>query len=255
MPLAKPPTPSLYDRLKAKYPDVKGTTLKQWIKFNRVDLKSLAILPKQESLEGIPILYQDRDLVVLNKPHNLLSVASDTDKHSLHHLLKVHFYPKKIGVIHRLDEGTSGLIVFTFSEAAYHGLKEQFKEHAIERIYTALVEGNFPATEGEWESYIYEDKTLKMRMTDDPKLGEKAITHYKKTGTWKQYSRVEFQLYTGKKNQIRVQSAAAGYPIAGDKKYGAKTNPLKRLALHAAVLGFTHPVTKKRLYLSAPAPF
>lgn len=230
--------------------------MKQWIKFERVDPKTLNILPKKETFhDGIPIVYRDKHLIVINKPHKMLSVANDTDKHSLHNLLKIHLYPKKVGVIHRLDEGTSGLILFTLTDEAYHSIKAQFKEHSIDRVYTAIVEGNFPEEEGTWVSYLYEDPSLKVRITDDPKLGEKAITHYKKMGTRRGYTRMEFKLETGKRNQIRVQTAAAGYPIAGDTKYGAESNPIKRLALHAKVLGFTHPATKKRIVLEAESDF
>ena len=199
--------------------------------------------------EDIPFVFKDQHVIVINKPHNMLSVATDSDKHSLHNLLKIYYHPKKVGIIHRLDEGTSGLILFTLSDAAYHGLKDQFKEHSIDRVYRAIVEGDFPEKEGTWTSYLYEDKTLKVRVTDDEKLGEKAITHFKKIAFSKGYTLMEFRLETGKKNQIRVQSAAAGYPIAGDKKYGAQTDPFKRLALHAKTLGFTHPITKKRILL------
>lgn len=203
--------------------------------------------PKKENIEGIDVLYKDHHLVVIDKPHGLLSVASDTDKHSAHHLLKIHYYPKQVGVIHRLDEGTSGVMLFTFSDAAYQGLKEQFKEHSIDRYYLGVVEGQFPEKEGTWESYLYEDSTLKVRITEDPKKGEKAITHYKKLSETEGYSLLQFKLETGKKNQIRVHASAAGYPIAGDKKYGATKDPLRRLALHAQSIGFTHPVTKKRM--------
>jgi 23S rRNA pseudouridine1911/1915/1917 synthase len=243
-PRKKPPaaSTSLLERLKEKYPEVSTNTLKQWIKFERVDPATLNILPKKENVEGV-----DTHLIVVDKPYGLLSVASDTEKHSMHNLLKIHYYPRQIGVIHRLDEGTSGVMIFTFTDAAYQGLKDQFKDHSIERYYLGVVEGEFTQDEGTWDTYLYEDSAMKVRITQDETQGERAITHYKKLASSPEYSLLQFKLKTGKKNQIRVQCAAVGHPIVGDKKYGATGDPIKRLALHAEHLSFTHPVTKKRM--------
>ena len=202
-----------------------------------------------------PILYEDDDLVVVEKPSGLLSVSAAFEKEeTAHALLKVHFYPRKVYIVHRLDQDTSGVMLFALNEVSCEKLKAQFEAHAIERAYTAIVEGHVDKLSGTWESYQFEDKQYKVHETDEAGKGRLAITHFKTLAATKRYSLLQFRLETGRKNQIRVHCAAADHPIAGDKKYGAKTNPLKRLSLHAHLLAFQHPISRKKMHFEAPPP-
>jgi 23S rRNA pseudouridine1911/1915/1917 synthase len=153
--------------------------------------------------------------------------------------------------VHRLDQGTSGVMLFVYNEKAQGHMKKQFEEHSIVRIYLGLIEGNLPSPSGTWESNLREDDAYFVRSSPH---GEKAITHYEVVAKRKKSSLVRFALETGKKNQIRVHTSEAGHPIVGDKKYGAKTNPYKRLCLHAHFLSFEHPATGKRLAFTSPLP-
>lgn len=199
------------------------------------------------------VLFLDRDLIIVEKPAGLLSVkAAFEGEKTAHSILKEHFFPKKIFVIHRLDQDTSGVMLFGLSERSFEPLKELFKEHSIDRIYTAVVEGDLQG-EGTWVNRLEEDAQYRVHVVE--RGGEEAITHYKvlKKGR-KGYTLVAFQLETGKKNQIRVQSSYHGFPLAGDEKYGATTDPIKRLALHAATLGFEHPMTGQPISITSPHP-
>ena len=252
--------------------------------------QEVTVLPKRRLVEGVTALYVDDHLVVVEKPEGLLSVATDFEtKKTLHAMLKKS-YPT-VWPVHRLDRETSGVMVFALSYAAKEGLKKQFMTHEIYREYQALVDGAFSG-KGSWKHEIYEDASYFMRVVSPnakkpeqthtqvalmpkrtpkqhpineedidihikscPKESELAITHYEALEQKKWSTRVKFVLETGKKNQIRVQAAHEGHPIVGDKKYGSKNMFLKRLALHAHRLEFTHPVTQKRLTFTSPTPF
>ena len=203
--------------------------------------------------EGVEILYDDRDLVVVSKPAGLLSVDTDDGQGtSLHKILKKQPKVQKVYPVHRLDRGTSGVLVYAYTERAREGLKGQFYDHSIERVYCAIVEGTPEPAEGTWISNLCEDANYVMRSTDIG--GKRAVTHYKVVRSSKKYSLLEVKLETGKKNQIRVHCSDAGHPIVGDEKYGATLSPFKRLGLHAEKLGFLHPITGKQLTFSVAVP-
>jgi 23S rRNA pseudouridine1911/1915/1917 synthase len=205
--------------------------------------------------DELKIVYEDPHFVVVDKPHGLLSVATNFEKkETVHSQLKKRYHPKKVFVIHRLDQDTSGLIMFTTSHESYLILKQALKERHVSRTYEGIVEGKLQGS-GTWSSYLREDATYYMHSSDNAdEGGELAVTHYQ-AGRYKNgYTHVTFRLDTGKKNQIRVHCAKAGHPIAGDKKYGAKTNAFGRLALHAVKLEFVHPITKKQLTFCSTFP-
>lgn len=255
---------NLLEKLTLEYPDSSRSTLRKWLKGGRIlvdgkkvqephalieDNAQVTLKEKQKFLElDIEVLYEDRDLVVVNKPEGVLSVATAfQENETVHGVLKRH-YPRAFPV-HRLDRETSGVMVIALTEEAREGLKEQFHDHTIDRKYVAIVRGKLEG-EGTWECRLLEDKNYFVR--PHPK-GALARTHYKVLNTRGKTSAVEFTLETGKKNQIRAQSLAAGFPIMGDQKYGDTASG--RLHLHAEHLAFDHPITGKKMFFTSPTPF
>lgn len=263
---------SLLDRLAALSPDSTKTTLRSWIKQGRVTVSGKAITqasymveeqeevkllakPKFTDRGNVKIIYEDSYLVIVDKPEGVLSVkAAFEEENTLHKFLKETYGNRKIKVVHRLDQGTSGVIIFALEETTYQSLKKMFEKHTIDRKYTAILEGNVDDSEGTWENYVWQDESYTMHATNDPADGKLAITHFRVLNKSKYYTLVECKLDTGRKNQIRVQAAKAGYPIAGDTKYGAKRNPINRMALHAHSIDFLHPITKKKMHFESPVP-
>ena len=175
----------------------------------------------------------------------------------------------RIFIVHRLDRDTSGLLVFAKDEETKRALMDNWEEAVQERRYIAILEGQIDSEEGYIETWMYENqKSLMvhcydMRPGDTPakpprKDWKYASSHCRKTKELtidgKPYTEVEFNLETGRRNQIRVHSQYIGHPIAGDKKYGAQTNPIGRLALHAQGLAFIHPWTGKAMKFNAKRP-
>lgn len=262
---------SLMAALEKAYPESSKTTIRSFLKEGRVWVgqkpqklanttvypgQTIQVLPRKRLEEDqLEIMFEDRHLVVVNKPSGLLSVATKFETaETAHGILKRTYKPKKVFVIHRLDQDTSGVMLFGLSEHSYEGLKKVFENHSIEREYYAIVEGVLEEPSGVWESYLYEDANYKVHQTDDPKKGEQAITYFEVLKTTRKWSLLKLRLKTGKKNQIRVHCQSAGHPIVGDKKYGATMNPIGRLALHAGLLEFKHPVTNKKMRFESKLP-
>lgn len=253
------------------FPDSSKSTLRAWIEDGRVfvdgkPIKSakhmvksgqeLSIGQKVRRVENhIPIIYSDNALIVIDKPAGLLSVSTAFEKEeTAYAYLKRNYYPRPVYVVHRLDQDTSGAMVFALTEPCLEKLKKTFEAHDIERRYVAIVEGKFATPKGCWQSYLYEDSNYVVKVVEDSSLGELAITHYEVKACSKAYSWLELTLETGKKNQIRVHCQHAGHPIVGDKKYGSTCNPFKRLGLHAHCLAFVHPLTGKKMHFTSPIP-
>ena len=204
---------------------------------------------------SLRIIYEDQYLVAVDKPEGMLSVSTHFEKaDTAHALVKAHYHPKKVFVVHRLDQDTSGVMIFAIDETCYNRLKDLFEKHEIERIYYALVTGCPTPSSGTWQSYLYEDGAYRVHETDDPVKGELAITHYTVVEKKGRRSRLELKLETGKKNQIRVHCSSHGCPIIGDKKYGTGGKLAKRLFLHAQKLAFIHPMTQKPMNFISPIP-
>lgn len=261
----------LLDALSQLSSNSSKNTLKSWIKEGRVEVdgevvthpslelkahQKITVGPKKKILPGnLYIIYEDRDFIVINKPSGLLSVSSAFEKEeTAHAILKRHFSPKPVFVVHRLDQDTSGVMLFALNQQALLRLKDIFVAHDIERLYTAVVEGKLLTAQGTWQSFQVEDANYKVHETEDEEQGEIAITHFRTLTTTSRHSLLEFRLETGRKNQIRVHCSSAGHPVVGDKKYGSSTNPIKRLALHAHFLSFIHPFSKKLMKFEAPIP-
>lgn len=214
---------------------------------------------KAETVKGLEILFEDPDLIVISKPSGLLTIASEKEKEkTAYHLLADHVRTtdpgKRLFIVHRLDRDTSGVMLFAKSEEVKNKLQNQWKRLVTERIYVAVVEGLVRKPEGTIASRLAETKTKLMYSTTAPGEGIEAVTHYKVLHSASARSLLELQLETGRKNQIRVHMKDIGHSIVGDKKYGAQTNPIGRLALHARILAFRHPVTGQPLRFEAPIP-
>jgi 23S rRNA pseudouridine1911/1915/1917 synthase len=237
---------------------------------------------------GVRIVFEDDDYLVVDKPSGLLTVSTAKGSQSksgkkeatlyaiLNAYVKVNARARrkedlasgrtpdrstaKIWIVHRLDKGTSGLVVFAKNEHAKDILQSRWKELVIERRYIAFLEKKVEKASGAIQSWLVENpKSLKVySYPEEVKDGQLAITHYKVLEYVHRgkgvYTKTEFSLESGRKNQIRVHSADIGHPVAGDEKYGAETDPIRRLALHAATLVFRNPMSGEIVRLKSPLP-
>jgi 23S rRNA pseudouridine1911/1915/1917 synthase len=215
--------------------------------------------PEEIHYPGMSILFEDEYIIVIEKAAGLLSIASDKEAEKTaysmlsHHVKKVD--PRnKIFVVHRLDRETSGVMLFAKNQEIQFLLQEEWKKTIMERIYLAVAEGSFDKDHGTITSWLRESKALIVYSSQDPEKGQKAITHYKVLKHKDNFTLLEVNLETGRKNQIRVHLKDIGHSIAGDKKYGATTNPMKRLGLHAQILSFRHPRTGMVVRFETPIP-
>ena len=205
------------------------------------------------------IIYEDEELIVIDKAAGLLSIATKNEKRRtafsmLSDYVKQTDTSNKIFVVHRLDRETSGLMVFARNEEIKHQLQEKWNEAATSKTYVAVVEGRVEKQEGTIVSYLSEDKVFKVHSSQNPKNGLKAITQYSVLNSNANFSLLEVNIETGRKNQIRVHMQDIGHSIVGDKKYGASSSPIRRLGLHARKLAFVHPVTNKLLKFETKIP-
>ncbi|TDM05203.1 RluA family pseudouridine synthase [Macrococcus lamae] len=213
---------------------------------------------KKIKIPGLVILHEDEHLIVINKEAGLLSIASDKDNEKTAYRLLSDYvknaHPQhRIYVVHRLDRETSGVMVYAKTKSVQQVMQNNWKGLVNERTYTALVEGRVKQS-GTITSWLTEDRTLTMQSSKTPNNGKKAVTHYEVLNTNRTQTLLKVNLETGRKNQIRIHMKELGHPIVGDKKYGAVTNPFRRIGLHASVLTFTHPVTKKLMRFEAELP-
>ena len=208
--------------------------------------------------EGIAVLFEDDHVIVVFKANGILTVATkrepDTTVQAYLNTYLKGRTDERIHVVHRLDRETSGVLVFAKHLAAREGLKEQFAAHTTDRVYVAIIEGDLAPPAGTFRSHLLERRDLRMVSVKPRPDAKLAITHYQTVESKNGYSMLEITLETGRKNQIRVHLSEAGHPILGDTFYGSTVNPINRLALHAKLLGFTHPMTGERLTFTAPVP-
>lgn len=206
---------------------------------------------------GLKIIYEDELFLVIDKPCNLLTVATDKEKEKTAYVL-VNKYIKnqnpknKIFVLHRLDKDTSGVLVFCKDEKIKNDLQNKWNEIVSLRGYVALVEGKINKKEGIIKSYLKESKT-KMVYSTKERDAKLAITQYKVIKESDLYTLVDVNLLTGRKNQIRVHFSDLGNPLVGDKKYGSSCDPLNRLGLHASKLEFYY--NNEKYTFEAEIPF
>ena len=207
--------------------------------------------------DKLDIIYEDKWLIIVNKPSHLLTISTDSEKEkTLFH--KVLLYEKrknknnKVFIVHRLDKDTSGLVIFAKTMEVKNKLQNNWEK--INRGYVALVNGKTKEKDI-LKSYLMETKTLLVYSTLDKKNGKLAITEYERIKENNKLTLLKIKLKTGRKNQIRVQLNDNGNSIVGDKKYGnIKFDPLRRLCLHANFLDFIHPILNKRLVFEIDIP-
>ena len=253
------------------------TTIKSYLKNRQITLNSMvstqfddavgagdtivvAFERQKESMRHpmLKIVFEDEHLLVVNKKSGLLSIATDkqlirTAYNIVSDYMKAEDPLARVFVVHRLDRETSGLMIFAKSKKVQTDLQFNWNENVLERKYYAVCEGVLEKKEGVIESYLTESKSLKVYATNKEE-GKLARTAFKVLKSSRINTLLELQLETGRKNQIRAHLEYVGYPIIGDEKYGAKTNPLGRVALHAGTIVFTHPVTGEEMNFSTPIP-
>jgi len=208
---------------------------------------------------GLGILYEDEDLLVVDKPAGRLTVGTAMQRERQAHAVLTDYVRKgcaksrkRIFIVHRLDQWTSGVLIFAKSEAVKERLQEKWKD--TEKMYLAVVHGRLSPAEGVIRSYLAENRAYKVYSTKNAGEGKLSQTAYRVLEESGQYSLVEVRLLTGRKNQIRVHRADHGNPVVGDRKYGYPDDGQKRLALHARSISFTHPVSGERMTFEAAAP-
>jgi 23S rRNA pseudouridine1911/1915/1917 synthase len=270
----------LLEQMFSAWPNEKKKQIRTWLKFQAVTVNGrpvsqfnhpLAIgdtvsirsdrfaIPKTTLPSGIKIFFEDASLLVIEKPTNLLSIASEAEPEKTayfqltEYLRQSHTRSKeRVWIVHRLDRETSGLMVFAKTPEAKEALQRSWD--TFEKKYEAVVEGILPQETGTFESDLDESNPFKVFIRPASSLTRHAVTHYRLLKKNRHRSLVELTLETGRRHQLRVQLSAVGCPIVGDEKYGAKTDPAKRLGLHSCFLRFPHPLSKQELLFTCPLP-
>ena len=217
------------------------------------------IIPKKYQPMSFEIVHEDQDILVVNKNAGILTVAALWEKTNTAHYALTQYLRKgnpkstKVAyVVHRLDQATSGILIFSKSENVQNFLKENWNT-AVKNYY-AIVHGKFEKKSGLIESYLQEDEDYVVHSSSDSKNGKRAQTEYTVVKETDKLSLLKINLITGKKNQIRVHLAAEGHPVVGDAKYGKNENKFKNLMLHSFSIVVTHPFKKERVRFQADVP-
>ncbi len=224
----------------------------------------VSILSAKEAKYGLfhpllRILYEDDFIMAVEKKSGLLSVdvtggGADNAAAILDNHVKRRDPNKRIYIVHRLDRDTSGVMLFAKCREAQSKLVADWNDRVLERTYIAITEGVPEAARATIDRMLYQDDHMVVHVTDDPKIGLRAVTHYKVLSRNADNARVQCDLETGRTNQIRVHMQSIGHPLVGDEKYGAVQNPLGRLGLHALNIKFYHPITQKVMSFEVPEP-
>ena len=261
-------------------PEVKKTKVRNWLKHESIlvndrvytqfnhplqagdvvtirserTVRTINTLPK-----SMKIHFEDEHLIVIDKPKNLLAIASEAEREKTAYVYLTDYVrggnprgKERIFIVHRLDRETSGLMVFAKTGEAKDLLQENWDQG--EKRYQAVVEGSPPADQGTLQSHLDEANPYKVYSVPQSELTRHAITHYEVLKRRTRMTLVELRLETGRRHQIRVQLAEIGCPIVGDEKYSARTDPAKRLGLHSCFLKFRHPITGQELQFTSPLP-
>lgn len=214
---------------------------------------------KKKIRKDLPIIYENEEIIVINKPSGLLSVASDKEKGSTAYRMVTDYIQQKnkknrIFIVHRLDEDTSGVLMFAKNKNICDLLQDKWNDLMIKRGYIAIVEGVLKEKSKTITSYLVKNSQNLMYSSKKKGEGQFAKTNYKVIKENDAYSMLDVNIETGRKNQIRVHLGEMGHYVIGDDKYGEPQNPLGRLGLHAYELSFTHPVSGKVMTFNAPIP-
>jgi 23S rRNA pseudouridine1911/1915/1917 synthase len=264
----------------ATWTETNKTQVREWLKFGAVAVNDRIVTqfnhplktgdrvtihrrgmaaPETKIAGGIRIRHEDADLLVIDKPAGLLSIASASeDEKTAYAMLTRHVRRgnprgrERVWIVHRLDRETSGLMLFAKTETAKLALQKHWD--AAEKKYFAVVEGSPPRDAGTLEAWLDESNPLKVYVGGSGPQMRHAITRYRVAKKGKDTTLLEVTLETGRRHQIRVQLAHLGCPIVGDGKYGAQSNPIDRVALHACSLRFIHPATRQPMRFESPLP-
>lgn len=264
----------------AAWPETKKTQVRTWLKFQAITVNGRPVsqfnhplvpgdvisvrtdrfaAPKTALPSGLKIFFEDAHLLVVEKPTDLLSIASEAESERTAYRLLTDYVRRgkphgreRVWIVHRLDRETSGLMVFAKTAQAKEILQSHWDE--FEKRYEAVVEGRLETPTGTLESDLDETNPFKVRSARASSATRHAVTHFRVLAHGRGRSLVELTLETGRRHQIRVQLSDAGCPIVGDKKYGATSDPARRLGLHACFLRFSHPVTRREITFTSPLP-
>jgi len=209
--------------------------------------------------KGLEIIHEDRDILVINKPAGLLTIATDSEKSKTAYAALTDYVkkgsirsPHRIFIVHRLDRDTSGILIFAKTEIAKTKLQSSWEETS--KTYVAVTYGSWKIKEGKIESYLAENKAQSVFSTKDQGLGKFSQTEYKVIKETEKYSLLNVNLLTGRKHQIRVHFAEANHPIVGDARYGETSRKFPRMALHAKSIKFNHPFSGKEMFFETTIP-
>ena len=206
----------------------------------------------------VSIVYEDQYLVVIEKQPGILSMAAGHSSLNVKAVLDDYFRRTRqkchAHVVHRLDRDTSGLMIYAKDMDTEQILEHEWHNIVYDRRYVALVSGELEEKSGTIANWLKDNKAYVTYSSLVDNGGKYAVTHFNLLACSTEHSLVEYRLETGRKNQIRVHSADMGHPVCGDVKYGNGDNPLRRLCLHAYMLCFHHPVTRKPMEFSTPIP-
>ncbi len=206
----------------------------------------------------VKIVYEDQWIVVIEKNIGILSMAAGHSSLNVKAVLDDYFTKSRqkcrAHVVHRLDRDTSGLMVYAKDMETEQTLEHNWHDIVYDRRYIAVVSGEVEEEGGTIENWLKDNKAYITYSSPVDNGGKYAVTHYHVLDRTTEHSLVEFKLETGRKNQIRVHTADIGHPVCGDVKYGNGDDPLHRLCLHAYMLCFWHPVTRKRMEFETPIP-
>lgn len=264
----------------AAFPDEKKKQVRTWLKHGAVTINGRPVTQFDYALRprdvvavesdrrvvearaagpGVEIRFEDADLIVVEKPPNLLSIATEAERErTLYHQLTEALRERRprtrerIWIVHRLDRETSGLMVFAKTVQAKRALQKGWD--AAEKRYQAVVEGSLEKDAGTFDSHLDESNPFRVFSARASVATRHAVTHFRALARGGGLTLVELVLETGRRHQIRVHLADAGHPVVGDEKYGAKGDAVKRLALHACGLKFPHPTSRAMLEFESPLP-
>ncbi len=264
---------TLLERLGELFPQASRRSLKQWIERGRVEVNGHVVREGRVDVGAgdrialgrhgagpfplaLGLVFEDEDLLVIDKPPGLLTIATERERErTAYRLLRDYLQagqpPRRPFIVHRLDRETSGLLVFAKSVRAKRRLQEQFEAREVERIYVAVVEGRVRDDRGVLASRLVQDRGLRVRA--GPR-GREAITRYRVRERRSDTTVLELSLGTGRRQQIRVQLADLGHPIVGDRTHGSRSDRRGRLCLHASRLGLVHPESGRRVHFDSAAP-
>lgn len=208
---------------------------------------------------GFPVIFEDEYIIVIEKPHGMLSISTEkeyekTAYHIINNYVKISNPMNRIFIVHRLDRETSGIMLFAKNAEIKNKLQNNWDDTVLHRGYTAVVEGALEKSQGQIVSWLNQTKNFIVYSSYKKDDGKKAVTNYEVVQSNSKFTLLNINLETGRKNQIRVHMKDLGNPVTGDTKYGAKSNPLGRMGLHASHLSIIHPHSGDKIDFRSEPP-